>query len=97
MTGRKHGVQRSFAPDYVSAETLAYRLDCSRSTVDDYVRRGLLPRPRIIGNLQRWRWSEIEAWIANQGAARDQLLSPNADADDDPYSQGVKRVTASDT
>lgn len=98
MTSRKHEVERAFAPDYVSAETLAYRLDCSRSTVDDYVRRGLLPIPRIVGNLQRWRWSEIEAWIANQGAARDQLLSSNADADDDdPYSLGVKRVTASDT
>ena len=98
MTGRKHGVERAFAPDFVSAETLAYRLDCSRSTVDDYVRRGLLPTPRIIGNLQRWRWSEIEAWIASQGAVRDQLGSHDADADDDdPYSLGVKRVTAPDT
>ena len=98
MTGRKHEVERAFPPDYVSAETLAYRLDCSRSTVDDYVRRGLLPTPRIIGNLQRWRWSEIEAWIANQGAVHDQLLLRNADADeDDPYSLGVKRVTTPDT
>ena len=96
--GRKNGAERAFAPDYVSAETLAYRLDCSRSTVDDYVRRGLLPRPRIIGNLQRWRWSEIEAWIANQGAIHEQTLLRNADTDeDDPYSLGVKRVTASDT
>lgn len=98
MTGRKHGVQRAFAPDYVSAETLAYRLDCSRSTVDDYVRRGLLPTPRIIGNLQRWRWSEIEAWIASQSVVLDQLGSRDPDADeDDPYSLGVKRVTAPDT
>jgi predicted DNA-binding transcriptional regulator AlpA len=98
VTGRKHGVERAFAPDYVSAETLAYRLDCSRSTVDDYVRRGLLPTPRIIGNLQRWRWSEIEAWIASQGAVRDQPNLYDADADeDDPYSLGVKRVTAPDT
>jgi predicted DNA-binding transcriptional regulator AlpA len=98
VTGRKHGVERAFAPDYVSAETLAYRLDCSRSTVDDYVRRGLLPTPRIIGNLQRWRWREIEAWIARQGVVLDQLGSPNADTDeDDPYSLGVKRVTAPDT
>lgn len=98
MTGRKHEVGRAFPPDYVSAQTLAYRLDCSRSTVDDYVRRGLLPTPRIIGNLQRWRWSEIEAWIANQGAVHDQLLLRNADADeDDPYSLGVKRVTTPDT
>jgi predicted DNA-binding transcriptional regulator AlpA len=98
VTGRKHGVQRAFAPDYVSAETLAYRLDCSRSTVDDYVRRGLLPTPRIIGNLQRWRWSEIEAWIASQSVVLDQLGSRDPDADeDDPYSLGVKRVTAPDT
>ena len=94
--GRKHGVERTFAPDYVSAETLAYRLDCSRSTVDDYVRRGLLPTPKIIGNLRRWRWSEIEAWIANQCAIRGQLGSRDADEEDDPYSLGVKRVTATD-
>ena len=94
--GRKHGVERTFAPDYVSAETLAYRLDCSRSTVDDYVRRGLLPTPKIIGNLRRWRWSEIEAWIANQCAIRGQLGSRDAD-EEDPYSLGVKRVTATDT
>lgn len=96
VTGRKHEVERAFPPDYVSAETLAYRLDCSRSTVDDYVRRGLLPTPRIIGNLQRWRWSEIEAWIVDQDAMRAQLGSRDAD-EDDPYSLGVKRVTASDT
>jgi predicted DNA-binding transcriptional regulator AlpA len=98
VTGRKHGVERAFAPDYVSAETLAYRLDCSRSTVDDYVRRGLLPKPKIIGNLQRWRWSEIEAWISRQGAVSDRFGAADADIDeDDPYSLGVKRVTAPDT
>jgi predicted DNA-binding transcriptional regulator AlpA len=80
----------------MSAETLAYRLDCSRSTVDDYVRRGLLPTPRIIGNLHRWCWSEVEVWIARHGAVRDQLASHHAD-EDDPYSLGVKRVTAPDT
>jgi predicted DNA-binding transcriptional regulator AlpA len=97
VTGRKHGVKRAFAPDYVSAETLAYRLDCSRSTVNDYVRRGLLPTPRIIGNLQRWRWSEIETWIASQDAIRYELGSGNEDDEDDPYSLGVKRLTAPDT
>ena len=37
----------SYPPDYVSAETLAYRLDCSRSTIDAYVRSGLLPKPQM--------------------------------------------------
>ena len=40
---------RNYAPDFVSAETLAYRLDCSRSTIDTYVRLGLLPKPFMLG------------------------------------------------
>ena len=40
-----HEERWSYPPDYVSAETLAYRLDCSRSTIDAYVRLGLLPKP----------------------------------------------------
>lgn len=54
MTERKHETRRPYPPDYVSAETLAYRLDCSRSTIDAYVREGLLPKPQLIGHLPRW-------------------------------------------
>ena len=42
---RKCEISRTYPPDYVSCETLAYRLDLARSTVDDWVRRGLLPKP----------------------------------------------------
>jgi predicted DNA-binding transcriptional regulator AlpA len=54
MGERKHEVERPYPPDYVSAETLGYRLDLSRSTVEAYVRSGLLPKPEMIGNLPRW-------------------------------------------
>jgi predicted DNA-binding transcriptional regulator AlpA len=46
---RKAEVIRPFPPEFVSAETLAYLLDYSRSTVDDYVRRGLLPKAVTVG------------------------------------------------
>ncbi len=59
----------SYPPDYVSAETLAYRLDCSRSTIDAYVRLGLLPKPESIGNLQRWDFGQVKAFIKAQNAA----------------------------
>ena len=59
----------SYPPDYVSAETLAYRLDCSRSTIDTYVRLGLLPKPQTIGNLQRWDFGQVKAFIKAQNAA----------------------------
>jgi predicted DNA-binding transcriptional regulator AlpA len=57
-----------YPPDYVSAETLAYRLDCSRSTIDAYVRLGLLPKPETIGNLQRWDFGQVKAFIKSQNA-----------------------------
>jgi excisionase family DNA binding protein len=54
---------RNYAPDYVSAETLAYRLDCSRSTIDAYVRSGLLPKPFMLGNLVRWDFAAVRDYI----------------------------------
>lgn len=63
MSDPKDDTARPYAPDFVSAETLAYRLDCSRSTVDTYVRGGLLPKPEMIGNLPRWDFAEVRAFI----------------------------------
>ena len=77
----------SYPPDYVSAETLAYRLDCSRSTIDAYVRLGLLPKPEIIGNLQRWDFGQVKAFIRAQNAAHEAHgLGPGEDA----YLKGLK-------
>lgn len=54
---------RGYAPDFVSAETLAYRLDCSRSTIDAYVRSGLLPKPFMLGSLVRWDFAAVRDHI----------------------------------
>lgn len=97
MSVRKADARRNFLPDYVSAETLAYRLDCSRSTVDDYVRRGLLPRPTTIGNLQRWRWCDVEAWIAVRDPfERFADAAGTTPENEDPYLAGVKRAATSE-
>jgi predicted DNA-binding transcriptional regulator AlpA len=93
MAARADKSKYNFPPDYVSAETLAYRLDCSRSTIDDYVRRGLLPPPASVGNLQRWRWSDVEAWIAARSGL-DRAGGPINESGKDAYFAGVKRVTA---
>jgi predicted DNA-binding transcriptional regulator AlpA len=90
--------ERCLPPDYVSARTLAYRLDCSRSTIDDYVRRGLLPKPINIGTLQRWRWNDIEFWIVHTSVGFSAQDSTQAAATDeeDAYLVGVERATTSD-
>lgn len=82
---KKTSVQRPFPPDYVSAETLAYRLDCSRSTIDDYVKQGLLPKPDTVGNLVRWDFDKVRQQIA--------ALNNTADAAEaDPYVTGIARA-----
>lgn len=93
MVERKHEVERPYPPDYVSAETLAYRLDCSRSTVDAYVRSGLLPPPAIIGNLARWDFTEVRAFIkAHAREARSQGVQAA-----DEYFEGLERATATES
>ena len=48
---------------YCSVETVATELDCSVSTVRDYVKRGLLPQPSRTGGLVRWKWDAIVAMV----------------------------------
>jgi hypothetical protein len=83
---RKSEIERSYPPDYVSAETLAYRLDCPVEAVEALMRRGALPRPRMIGGLRRWDFRSVRAFIeAQNGAQRN--LAPNGQPgpEDDPY------------
>jgi predicted DNA-binding transcriptional regulator AlpA len=79
---------RGYPPDYVSAETLAYRLDCSRSTIDAYVRSGFLPRPQSIGNLQRWDFGQVKAYIRAQNIP---ISARNAESDEeDVFLKGLE-------
>ena len=60
---------RNYAPDFVSAETLAYRLDCSRSTIDIYVRVGLLPKPHSMSAIwSRWDFGAVKDSYQGQSA-----------------------------
>ena len=85
--------QSAYPPDYVSAETLAYRLDCSRSTIDAYVRLGLLPKADIIGNLQRWDFGHVRAFIKAQNMTSQEARHVESD-EEDAYLKGLKGGTA---
>ena len=91
---RKAEVIRPFPPEFVSAETLAYLLDYSRSTVDDYVRRGLLPKAVTVGTNPRWHWPTVVTFIEqhNAVASHPQSAPPS---EDDVYLRGAKRAASS--
>ena len=92
---KKREIERPYSPAYVSAESLGYILDLSRSTIDDYVRRGLLPKPVKVGSCLRYRFAEVEKFIA---ASNDELAQINGNAlsgEEDAFLTGIKNVSPS--
>lgn len=76
-------MKRFYPPDFVSRDTLAYRLDLRASDIDRMVTAGMLPQPLFVGNEKRWRWTDIEA----------RLVTAETPGDDDPYIKGLGNVT----
>jgi hypothetical protein len=87
---RKAERSRPYPPDFVSAATLAYRLDIAERTVTDYARAGILPPPVTIGNTKRWAWAEVEAQIAAQNALASAETDANAGGDE--YSSALRKA-----
>src|SRR5215218_7425266 len=65
---------------------LADELSIAESTVSDFVRRGVLPKPVYLSSgCVRWRWSSVDAALAaREGITQD---APGTDAD-----AGVRRA-----
>jgi len=61
-------------PSFVSKATLAAELDISASTVDNYVQRGLLPKPVRIGGSARWYWEDVVAALRGRAAESDPFM-----------------------
>lgn len=56
------------APEYMSKRTLAAALDIAESTVDEFVRRGVLPHPvRLSSGCVRWRWETVDQALVARG------------------------------
>jgi predicted DNA-binding transcriptional regulator AlpA len=75
-------------PAYATRATLAALLDCSESTIDEWVRRGIIPRPiKLPTGGVRFRWEDVDLALRN--------LNANASAGEtaDPYIQGAINAT----
>jgi predicted DNA-binding transcriptional regulator AlpA len=76
-------------PSYVSRARMAQELDCAPSTIDEMVRRGILPKPvKLLSHCVRWRWAEVEMAIDLIQKAK-----PRSDDEDDPIMRTVNDPT----
>lgn len=74
-------------PSWMSRATLAAELDVSESTVDEMVRRGVIPPPaRLSNGCIRWRWETVDAALAT-------MLPTASHAPVDAYSAGIRNAT----
>lgn len=72
-------------PSYLSKSVLAAELCVSESTVDEMVRRGVIPQPiRLSAGCVRWRWETVDMALASLAGSSDDSTSQ--------ISEGVKRA-----
>jgi predicted DNA-binding transcriptional regulator AlpA len=80
-------LQSTRPPSYPSRATLAHELDVSESTVDEMVRRGVLPKPlRLSNGCIRWCWQDVQAALVTLKVGAETSVS-------DPFLAGANNVT----
>lgn len=85
MTQHPRGITRP--PSYLSCASLARELDVSERTVQEMVRRGVLPQPvRLSPGCVRWCWTDVQTALAS-------LAGTGAGTDADPFMQGVRNAS----
>ena len=65
---------REFAPDFVSADTLAYLLDISVASVYAWAKSGIIPKPYHLGaagGTPRWSRQEVADYIVEKGKTQE--------------------------
>ena len=73
-------------PAYLSRTSLAATLEMSESTVDEMVRRGVLPRPvKLSSGCVRWRWESVDRALAS-------MEHGGEDAPSDEDARGIERA-----
>lgn len=71
-------------PSFMSRKELAWELSVSESTVDELVRRGVIPpSAKLTPGCVRWSWTAVETALAS--------LTGTAD-DGDPFMQGARNA-----
>jgi predicted DNA-binding transcriptional regulator AlpA len=53
-----------YPPPFQDLRTLAEHLCTGESTIENWVKLGLFPRPRKVGGKRLWQWKEVERFLA---------------------------------
>lgn len=77
-------------PAYPSRATMAALIDVSETTVDEMVRRGVIPGPlKLSPGCVRWCWADVVNALAS---LKDTPSTGKPAQSGDPYTRGAKNV-----
>jgi predicted site-specific integrase-resolvase len=57
-----------YPPPWQDAATLCSHLCISESTIDNWIRQGVLPPAKMRGGKRMWKWSEVERFMEGDGS-----------------------------
>ncbi len=72
-------ISSPYPPAYVSKSELRRQLSLSNGIIDRMVSKNLLPAPLDFDGNQRWQWSEVEAYVANNNKIHDHATENEID------------------
>lgn len=58
-----------WVPPFVDLATLALHICAHENTIENWVRQGIFPAPRMQGGKRMWSWKEVEKHLAGGNAA----------------------------
>jgi predicted DNA-binding transcriptional regulator AlpA len=60
--------QLPYPPPWQDMVTLCAHICASQSTVENWVKQGILPPPRKRGGKLMWKWSEVDQYLNGEDA-----------------------------
>lgn len=67
--------RRAWIPPFQDLATLSQHICCGESTIENWVRLGLFPPPKLIGGKRLWSWKVVEQHLSGGPSTQ----STNAD------------------
>jgi hypothetical protein len=74
-----------YPPPFQDIATLSAHICAAESTIENWVRLGLLPEPKKVGGKRLWSWKEVERHLA--------VIGDTAAASPDELAERVKNGT----
>lgn len=58
----------AYPPPFQDIATLSEHICAGESTIEGWVKQGILPKPKKVGGKRLWRWKEVEERLALDSA-----------------------------